>query len=181
MNMQRIKAINPKTAPERTKALLNEVQKTDGTISNMMSAMANSPAALEGYLRFSDALASGTLSARLREQIALAVAEVNASQYCISLHTAGAKFFGLSEDDLTACRRFTSTDPKEEAALQFAFRVVMTRGEASARDIERVRQAGFSDAVIVEIIANVVLNIFANYFNKVAGVVDDSLRRKSGR
>ena len=106
--------------------------------------------------------------------IALAVAEVNASQYCITLHTAGARSLGVSGDDLTACRRFTSTDPKEEAALQFAFRVIMTRGEASARDIERVRQAGFSDGEIVEIIANVALNIFANYFNKVAGVEADS-------
>jgi uncharacterized peroxidase-related enzyme len=169
MTMPRIKAINPKTATGKTKALLARIQKTHGKITNMMHTMANSPAVLEGYLGFSDALAGGTLSARLREQIALAVAEVNDSQYCISLHSAGAKSLGLSEDDLTACRRFTSNDPKEQAALQFVFRLVVNRGETSALDFERVRQTGFSDAEIVEIIANVALNIFANYFNKVAG------------
>ena len=172
--MQRIKAINPKTATGKTKALLARIQKTHGEISNMMHTMANSPVVLEGFLKFSDAIAGGTLSTRLREQIALAVAEVNDSQYCISLHTAGAKSLGLSEDDLTACRRFASTDPMEEVALQFTFRLVMNRGETSALDLERVRRAGFSDAEIVEIIANVALNIFANYFNKVAGVAVDS-------
>lgn len=172
--MQRIKAINPDTPTGKTKALLSEVQKAGGTISNMMRTMANSPAVLEGYLKFRDALASGTLSDRLREQIALAVAGANESQYCIAAHTAGAKSLGLSEDDLAACRRFASNDLKEEAALQFAFRIVMTRGEASAQDVKSVRQAGFSDAEIAEIIANVALNIFTNYFNKVAGVIVDS-------
>ena len=173
--MQRIKAIDPGTATGKTKALLTEVQQSDGTVSTMVQTMANSPAVLKGYLGFNDALAGGTLSARLRELIALAVAEVNASQYCISLHTAGARLLGVSGDGLAACRRFSSTDPKEEAALQFAYRVVMTRGEATAADLENIRRAGFSDAQIIEIIANAALNIFANYFNKVAGVVDDSI------
>lgn len=172
--MQRIKAINPDNATGKTKALLAGVQKTHGIIPNMERTMANSPAVLEGYLKFSGALAGGTLSARLREQIALAVAEVNDSRYCQSAHTAGGKSVGLSKDDLIACRRFASSDPKEEAALQFAFRIVMTRGEASTLEVERVRQAGFSDEQIVEIIASVGLNIFSNYFNKVTGVAADS-------
>lgn len=171
--MQRIKAVNPETATGKTKKLLTEIQKTGSTISNMMRTMVRSPAVLEGYLKFSDALAGGALDGRLRELIALAVAEVNDSRYCISLHTAGATALGISEEDLTACRRFTSADPREEAALRFAFRIVMTRGEASAGDLERVRQAGFNDEEIVEIIANVALNIFANYFNKMAGVAPD--------
>jgi uncharacterized peroxidase-related enzyme len=172
--MHRLKAINTNTATGKTKALFAELQKEGGTITNMMRTMANSPAVLGGYLKFRDALAGGMLSARLREQIALAVAWADESQYCIAVHTAGAKSLGLNEDDLAACRRFASNDLKEEAALQFAFRIVMTRGEASAQDVESVRQAGFSDAQIAEIIANVALNIFANYFNKVAGVAVDS-------
>ena len=172
--MQRIQLINPNTTAGEIRALLIDVRKKQGRVSSMMRAMANSSAVLDGYLKFSEALAEGTLSTRLREQIALAVAEVNASPYCISVHTAGGKSVGLSEDDLNACRRFTSVNPKEAAALRFAFRIVMNRGEASEQEVERVRQAGFSDGEIVEIIANVGLNIFSNYFNKVAGVAADS-------
>ena len=65
--MQRIEAINPETTTGTIKALLNDVLKADGTISSMVLTMANSPAVLEGFLRFSDALSGGTLSARLRE------------------------------------------------------------------------------------------------------------------
>jgi uncharacterized peroxidase-related enzyme len=171
--MQRIKAIDPDRATGKTRTLLVGIQKTLGMIPNMMRTMANSPAVLEGYLKFRSALGSGELSARLREQVALAVAAANDSQYCLSAHTSSGKSIGLSEDDLIACRRFASNNPKEEAALQFALRIVMTRGEASGMEVERVRQAGFSDEEIAEIIANVGLNIFANYFNKVAGVVID--------
>jgi uncharacterized peroxidase-related enzyme len=171
--MQRIKALDPDRATGKTRELLIAVQISVGMIPNMIRTMANSPAVLEGYLKFRSTLACGRLSARLREQIALAVAAANDSQYCLSAHTAGGKSIGLSEADLIACRRFASDDPQEEAALQFALRIVMTRGEASGREVERVRKAGFSDAEIAEIIANVGLNIFANYFNKVAGVVID--------
>jgi AhpD family alkylhydroperoxidase len=162
--MQRIKALDPDRATGKTRELLIAVQISVGMIPNMIRTMANSPAVLEGYLKFRSTLACGRLSARLREQIALAVAAANDSQYCLSAHTAGGKSIGLSE---------ASDDPQEEAALQFALRIVMTRGEASGREVERVRKAGFSDAEIAEIIANVGLNIFANYFNKVAGVVID--------
>jgi uncharacterized peroxidase-related enzyme len=171
--MQRIKAIDPDKATGKTKVLLVEAQKTLGTIPNMMKTMASSPAVLEGYLKFRAALGSGRLSARLREQIALAVAEANDSHYCLAAHTATGKSVGLSEADLTACRRFASGNPKEKAALQFALNIVMTRGEASGRIVERIRQAGFSDEEIAEIIAKVALNIFTNYFNKIADVSVD--------
>lgn len=171
--MQRIKAIEPDKATGRAKALLTGVRETLGTIPKMLRTMAHSPAVVEGYLNFKDALGGGMLSARLREQIALAVAEANDSQYCISAHTVSGKSIGLSEDDLAACRRFLSGNPKEKAALQFVLRMVMTRGEISDHDVEHVRRAGFSDEEIVEIIAHVGLNIFANYFNKAAGVAID--------
>ena len=171
--MQRIKAIDPDSATGKTGSLLAEVQKTLGTVPNMMRTMANSSAVLEGYLKFRAALGGGGLSARLREQIALAVAVANDSQYCLSAHTATGKSVGLSEDDLTACRRFGSSNQKEEGALQFALRIVMNRGKVSDREVERVRQAGFNDEEISEIIANVALNIFTNYFNKIADVSFD--------
>jgi len=171
--MQRIQTIDPEEATGRTKELFRSVEDTLGMVPNMMRAMANSPVVLEGFLKFYDALSAGTLSRRLREQIALAVAEANDSRYCLAAHTASGKAVGLSDDDLNACRRFASSNPKEEAALKLAFRIVMTRGEASAQDVEHVRRAGFSDAEIIEIIANVCLNIFSNYFNKVVGVAID--------
>ena len=38
----------------------------------------------------------------------------------------------------------------------------------SDADLEMVRNAGYGDAEITEIVAHVVLNIFRNYFNHIA-------------
>jgi hypothetical protein len=52
--------------------------------------------------------------------------------------------------------------------LRFTQAVVLQRGEVSDDDFQALRKAGFTDAQIVEIVANIALNIFSNYFNSVA-------------
>ena len=43
-----------------------------------------------------------------------------------------------------------------------------SRGGVSNADLEAARGAGADDALIIEIVANVVLNILTNYVNQVA-------------
>lgn len=171
--MPRLNAIDPQTATGKAKELLDGVQKKLGLTPNMTRTMANSPAVLEGYLNFSGALGAGSLNAKLREQLALTVAEANACEYCLSAHTAIGKMVGLQADELAASRRATSSDPHVEAALRFAREIVVTRGAVNNEDVNRVRAAGYSEGEIAEIIAHVALNIFTNYFNTVAQTVVD--------
>jgi uncharacterized peroxidase-related enzyme len=166
--MARLKAIDPTTTTGKAKELLNGVQKTLGMTPNMMRAMANSPAVLEGYLNFGEALGKGRLGAKLREQIALTVAEINACEYCLAAHTALGKLAGLGADELSSSRHATSADPKVEAALVFARHLVVTRGEVDAAQVALVRDAGYGDGEIAEIVGNVAINIFTNYFNTFA-------------
>jgi uncharacterized peroxidase-related enzyme len=173
LKMQRLNAVDPQTASGKTKELLDTVQKTFGVTPNMMRTMANSPAVLEAYLNFSGALGKGKLSARLREQIALIVAEANICEYCLSAHTAIGKMVGLSEDDISASRQAKANDPKVEAALNLALHIVVSRGELNDADVNAARQAGLDDGEIAELIANVALNIFTNYFNHIAQTVID--------
>jgi uncharacterized peroxidase-related enzyme len=171
--MPRINPVDPNVATGKQKELLDGVKAKLGRVPNLMKTFATSPAALEAYLNFSGSLADGLLDAKLREQIALTVAEANACEYCLSAHTAIGKMVGLGENELVSSRRATSNDPKTEAALQFAHTVVITRGTISDSDFAAVRNAGWSEAEIVEITANVALNIFTNYFNHVAQTVVD--------
>ena len=60
-------------------------------------------------------------------------------------------------------------DTRTDALLTFAQRVVETRGRVSDADLGEVRDAGFDDGVIAEVVAHVALNVFTNYFNNVAG------------
>ncbi|MFN0107892.1 MAG: carboxymuconolactone decarboxylase family protein [Blastocatellia bacterium] len=171
--MPRLNAIDPKEATGKAKELLDGVKAKIGMVPNLMRTFANSPAALEGYLNFSGALGDGLLDAKLREQIALTVADANNCEYCLSAHTAIGKMVGLNENELVASRHAGSSDPKIDAALKFAHQVVVKRGEVDDTDVRTVRAAGFSDGEITEIIANVALNIFTNYFNHVAQTVVD--------
>ncbi len=166
--MARLTAIDPAKATAKGKELLDKVKMKLGVAPNLMRTMVNSPAVLEAYLNFSGALAGGFLSAGLRERIALAVAETNSCEYCLSAHTAIGKMVGLGDDEIIDSRESHSTDPRIDTALKFARTIVTSRGEVTDNDLNLVRDAGYTEGEIAEIIANVVLNIFTNYINHAA-------------
>jgi uncharacterized peroxidase-related enzyme len=166
--MARIQPVNPDNATGKAKELLETVKKKMGGTPNILTTMARSPAALQGYLNLSGALAEGTLSAGLREQIALAVAGANSCGYCAAAHTAIGKGAGVDEDELAKSLDGEPSDAKAAAAVKFARTLVDKRGFASDEDLEALRNAGFDDGQVVEIVANVALNLYTNYFNHVA-------------
>ncbi|MCH7686723.1 MAG: carboxymuconolactone decarboxylase family protein [Planctomycetes bacterium] len=167
--MQRLKAIEPDQATGHAKQLLDAVNEKYGMVPNLARTLANSPAALQGYLAFGEALDGGVLPAKLREQIALTVSEANGCGYCVAAHCAIGKSVGLSDSELTDARQSSSPDSKVDAALHFARQLVENRGWVSDEDLDRVRRAGYGDAEIAEIVAVVAWKTFANYFNHVAG------------
>jgi AhpD family alkylhydroperoxidase len=132
--------------------------------SNMIRTMAQSPHALDGYLQLQRALDGGKLDAKLRERIALAVAQVNDCEYSLAQHTVLATQAGLPEEEIIACRDGRGADRRTSAALTFARSLART-GDGQAAELS---YAGFDTQEIVEIVANVSLNIFANCLNNVA-------------
>jgi uncharacterized peroxidase-related enzyme len=154
-------------APEKSQPLLEAVQKQLGIVPNMFRAIGNSPAALEGYLGLNAALAKGALEAPTRERIALAIAEFNACDYCLSAHTyLGKNRSKLSDTEIAANRDGGSTDTKADAAVRFAVKVAETRGHPSEADVQAVKQAGYTDAQVMEIVLHVALNTLTNYVNE---------------
>lgn len=138
-------------------------------IPNLVGTLAHAPAALEGYLSLNEALTTGALSAELREQIAVTVAQANQCEYCLAAHSALAGTVGLSKEAVMDARRGVSPDRKVEAVLHFARQIVEKRGCVDDDDVRHLRSAGFVDGEIVEIVANVAMSILANYMNHVAG------------
>lgn len=173
MSMQRIHGIDPQTATGAAKTLLDGVQHKLGFVPNLMRTLAVSPATLDAYLSFNDRLSHGILSPKLREQLALTVAYSNSCEYCLAAHTAIGGMLGLTPSQLEAAYTADSTDPAIAAALHFAQQVVRNQGRVSDEDVAEVRQAGYGDAEIAEIVGHVALNILTNYFNAVARTVVD--------
>lgn len=156
-------------APAAAQPLLEGAKKSLGSVPNLFRVIANSPAALEGYFGLNGALSKGALDAKTRERIAVAVAEINGCGYCLSAHTyLGKNLAKLDDAELTANRSGASNDPKADAAVRFAAKVVRERGHVSDSDVVAVKAAGYDDAQVVEIVLHVALNTLTNYVNEVA-------------
>lgn len=161
-------------APKTSRDSLEGVNQLLGSVPNMFRIIANSPQTLEGYLGLNGALGKGSLDAQTRERIALAVAEINGCQYCLAAHSyLGSNFAKLSAAEIAANRGGTSADTKAAIAVGFAAKIAKNRGKVSDHDLQAVRQAGYSNAEIVEIVGHVALNTLTNYINEVLGTEID--------
>ena len=161
-------------APTAAQPLLQAVQKQIGSVPNLFRLVANSPAALEGYLALSGALGKGSIPAATGERIALAVAEINGCSYCLSAHTyLGQNLAKLSTEEMDANRAGRSTDAHADLAVSFAAKVARQRGHVSQADVDQLLGAGYSPAQVIEIVLHVALNTWTNYINEVAQTVID--------
>jgi uncharacterized peroxidase-related enzyme len=171
--MNRLKQLDPAQATGDTKMMFDGVWAKLGTVPNLFRVFGNSPAALKGYLAFSGALGAGVLGVKVREQIALAVAEINSCDYCLSAHTVLGGMAGLDPSEIACARKVHATDTHTNQILQLAQSIVNKRGDLDAEDFAAARAAGLTDAEMVETVAHVALNILTNYLNRVAGTVLD--------
>jgi uncharacterized peroxidase-related enzyme len=163
--MPRITPVNPAAASGRAKEIF------DGPLAgkhfNIFKSMAQSPSVLDAYLALSGAVGHGTLSAKEREVIQLAVGEANTCSYCLAAHTAIGKSTGLTEAQTIEARRGTLADAKLNALAKFALALHEKRGSVSDGDIAAFKAAGYSEGSLGEVVANYALATFTNYFNHV--------------
>lgn len=168
--MPRITPYPHESATGERKELMDAVKGQFGAVINMFGTVAHSPAALKSMLGAFGALGEGKIGAALGEQIAVAVANYNVCEYCLSAHTVLGKKAGVSGEAMEAARVGRSNDPRTQAAIRFALKVVENRAHVEDADVKALRDAGFDDEEIVEIIAHVALNLFTNYINVALGV-----------
>jgi uncharacterized peroxidase-related enzyme len=161
----RVPLVSANDTPAGSRALLDAVHGAFGATPNMFRAVAHSPAALQAMWGFFGALGGGSIPAKLGEQIAVAVADRNACEYCLAAHTALGRKAGASSAEMSAAQAGESTDPATAAALRFALKLVEQRGQVSDADVGAMRAAGFDDGQVVEVLAHVALNLFTNYVN----------------
>jgi uncharacterized peroxidase-related enzyme len=156
-------------APAAARPQLEAVRKMLGSVPNVFRLAANSPAALAGYTGLLGALSQGKLPAATHERIAIGVAEFNGCDYCLSAHTwLGKNVAKLDDAELAANRRATSNDPHADVAVRFSRLVMERRGHVTDTELKAVRDAGYSEAEVIEIVQHVALNTWTNYVNSVA-------------
>lgn len=166
--MPRIQKVTQDQATENVAHLLHAVKAKRGMVPNMFATLARSPAALEGYLAFSESLSKGRLSARQREVIALVVAQKNQCGYCLAAHSAISKRIGMDDAAILLARAGKSTDPVEQGLANLSIDLIETGGDLSDAGMKALHEAGVDDEMLLEAVANVAINLFTNYSNRLA-------------
>lgn len=172
-SVARVPLVDRTSATGSVRTVLDQIHGAFGATPNMFRAVANSPAALQSMWAAFGALGGGVIGVALGEQIAVAVANRNACDYCLAAHTALGRKAGVSGDDLAAAQSGESADPRTAAVLRFALKLVNERGQVDATDVQALRDQGWSDEHIVEIVGHVALNLFTNYVNVALAVPVD--------
>jgi uncharacterized peroxidase-related enzyme len=165
--MTKTAALKPGHVPAESKPTLDMFTKDIGFTPNMMATFAHSPIAFNAWATLLRSL-SKVLDVKTRDSIGLAVSEVNGCNYCLTVHSFTAEHLAkLSADDIILARRGHASDPKRDAAVQFARKVIVSRGKVSHDDVQAVRDACYTDANIMEIVALVAMYSLTNFFNNV--------------
>jgi len=174
ITMSRLTLPDVAQAPAASQPALQEIQKAfGGNVPAMFRMVSNSPAALRSMWGSFGAFAGGKLGAKLGEQLAVAIADRNRCEYCLAAHNVLGANAGLSSETLAQAQRGQSDDPRTAAALKFVLKLVDQRGQVSAADVQAVRDAGFSEGEVVELVGVTALNLFTNYINNALDVPVD--------
>ncbi|MCC3860171.1 carboxymuconolactone decarboxylase family protein [Pseudemcibacter aquimaris] len=166
--MSRINLVTTETANPEQQELFDAIQGQLGMVPNFLRIFANSPAALTAFLGLHSIADAGELDLMTKERIALALAEQNACEYCVSAHTAIGRKAGLTGAEMDANRAGTSQDAKAAIAVKFAKSLAEHNGEVTTSELLEMRNAGYSEAEIVEVITHVGMNVLTNILGKQA-------------
>lgn len=171
--MPRFETIDRTHAQGQAKELLDGVHGKVGMVPNLYAALANAPSVLGGMLALKGNLDEGSLSAQVKEQIALRVGERNGCDYCVAAHTAIGKGTGLSSDQTIEAREGRAEDAQNQAVFALVDAVLEREGFVTDEQVAEARAAGLDDQQVIEVLGQVILNYFTNYFNHLNETVVD--------
>lgn len=167
--MTAFKIHTPETAPEKSRELLQAVHAKMGFVPNVIGELADSPAALKGYLELSDAARSGVLSPVEREIVHMSVSWLNDCGYCVAAHSMMAEKSGVAKDVIEALRHDKPlADVRHEALRQFTRIVMKKMGRPDQVDMDAFFAAGWMPAHVMEVVLNISLATLTNYTNHIA-------------
>ena len=150
-----------------------------GQLSNIVGVLAGAPATLRAYARFRSELRNGTLPLKTQQRIALAVAEHQESEYALATLQRTAREAGLGIDEVALAREFDSHDERDATLLRYISALLESDGPPKLHLHEEAREAGWDDEQILEAVAHVALNSFANLVTRAGDVPRDGSVEKA--
>jgi uncharacterized peroxidase-related enzyme len=157
-------------APEKSRPLLENVQKSFKFIPNLFGVFANSPVLLEGYLGLEKIFDKGSLSAVERQVVLLSASVVNSCGYCMAAHSTLLKAFLHVPAEIVSAVRSNQpvSDPKLEALIALTKEIVSERGHVRAHIMDNFLAAGYTRDQVLEVLIGVALKTMSNYLDHIS-------------
>ncbi|MFF4082550.1 carboxymuconolactone decarboxylase family protein [Streptomyces sp. NPDC001777] len=172
--MPRLTRLTPDTAVGASRDLLADLVSRHGQVGDMVSTMAHSPAVLGGYLQLSRAMGRAKLDRGISERISIAVQALQGCGLCLDAHVGAARAMGVDEEEIERARTGTSADPAIAAIIALALRVHREPTSITDEQVDALREHGYSDRAIADVVGVVALNVLTGAFNLLAGLTPGS-------
>ncbi len=158
------------TAPEESRALLEDSNKAFGRVPGLHAVMAEAPALLDGYKQLHRLFSEQTSFDK--DELTVVWQTVNvehACHYCVPAHTGIARMMKV-DDAITEALRNETPLPNDrlEALRTFTLCVVRDRGEADDSAVQAFLDAGFTKRQVLEVVLGVAQKVMSNYTNHLA-------------
>lgn len=167
--MVRFTVHSPDTAPEGSRAILEQARSGLGFVPNLYGVMAESPVVLGAYTTLTGILQGSAFTAGERDLLWLAISRANGCGYCVAAHSALSAMDKVPGEQVQAIRNGTAlADPRLQALRRFAEAVVEHRGWVPDGEVEAFLAAGFDHRNVLEVVAFVAHKTLSNYVNHLA-------------
>lgn len=168
--MTRLTLHTPDSAPEASRALVEQAQRNNGFLPNLIGVLANSPLALEAYFTVGGINARATLTLAEREVVQITAARLHGCDFCVAGHSAVAlRKAGLEAPAVVALQEGRATgDARLDAVQAFASAVIARRGNTTDAELQAFLGGGFSQEQALEVVLGVSLATLCNFANTLA-------------
>jgi len=164
--MALVEYVDPDSTEESVRELLQTDAETYDRPSLFARAMANTPEMLDARMGYADrVLEAGHLDTELKELAYVAVSVTNDSRYCVASHTEHlVEHLGVPAERVAAIQSGDSSvfDERERLAIEFAESVASDPDGVGDDELDALRDAGFDDAAVVELLTVCATAVAAN-------------------
>lgn len=167
------------TAPEKSKALLNDSIKSFGSIPNLHGVLAGSPGLLEAYKTVGDLFTNSSFDNEEQTVVWQTINVEHECHYCVPAHSMIAEMMKVDPAINEALRNETTLPTEKlEVLRNTTLAIVRNRAVIDESILEKFYAVGYTDSNVLDIILGVSQKVISNYTNHLANTKLDAFAEK---
>ena len=176
-----IPPIDDAQVDDNVAGIFKEIHKYYGFVPNLYKTLAYYPPLLKAnWQKIRAVMGGGSLSAKIKEAIAVTISQANDCEYCVRIHSGMLRNLQIPEDEILALMRLNwdkvhFLDGKEKALVRFTHKVNASAPMVEKEDVQELLDAGASYGEIVHALG--VMEVYISY-NKVLVALRVEMERR---